>query len=109
MSVYSRRLYYDPERYLDVWCDQDEEGQIIFRHVHQAWREILEYNKEYAKANPKNIHAGNTQKHAVKVGEIPLQVWMRLKEEGIANDPKALRRWLSDPENRYFKTYEGRI
>jgi hypothetical protein len=107
--MWSRMLYWDRTRNLQVWLDQDEDGLIMFRHVHTAWRDVIELNQEYVKANPKDIHAGNTQKHAVKIGEIPLQVWMRLKDEGIANDPRALRKWLNDYDNRFFKTYQGRV
>lgn len=87
----------------------EEDGTFIFRHEHTAWRDIVAANQEYAKANPKNVHAGNTQRHAVKVGEIPLHVWMQLKDEGIAQDPQRLRKWLNDPDNRFFRTYEGRV
>jgi hypothetical protein len=34
---------------------------------------------------------------------------MELKQQGIIDDPKALRRWLNDPDNRYFRTRPGRV
>lgn len=107
--MWSRLLYYDPIRHMRVWVDHDEEAGFIFRHEHTAWRGVLECNKEYVKHNGKSVHAGNTQKHMVKAGEIPLQVWMKLKQEGIAQDPKRLRAWLNDPDNRYFRTYDGNV
>lgn len=109
MTTYTRRLYYDPVRHIDVQCHIEEDDELIISHTHTAWRDVLEANKEYAKANPKNVHAGNTQRHMVKAGEIPLQVWMDLKARGIAQDKQALRKWLNDYDNRFFRTYEGRI
>ena len=44
-----------------------------------------------------------------KVASIPLSVYYRLKREGIADDPKALKKWLNDPDNRVFRTREGTV
>src|SRR5215471_9033258 len=109
MPTWRRLLQQDPLRQMRVWLEVEEDGTFLFRHEHYGIMDVVEYNKEYVKHNPKNVHAGNTQKHAVKVGEIPLTVWMQLKDEGIARDKQALRKWLNDPDNRYFRTYGGTI
>ena len=44
----------------------------------------------------------------VQVASIPLVVWLRLKATGIAKDDKALRKWLSERDNRAFRTDDGR-
>lgn len=44
-----------------------------------------------------------------RVASIPLNIWWELKREGIADDEKALRKWLNDPENKVFRTREGRV
>ena len=109
MPLWSRLLTNDVTRQMRVWVDFEEDGSFCFRHEHYGIMDVIENNREYVKANPKNVHAGNTQKHMVKVGEIPLTVWMQLKDEGVARDPKALRKWLNDPDNRYFRTYDGDV
>lgn len=109
MTTFTRRLYYDPVRHIDVQCHMTEDDELIISHTHTAWRDVVEFNKEYIKENPRNVHAGNTQKHMVKIGEIPLQIWMDLKERGIADDPQALKKWLMDRDNSHFRTYDGRV
>lgn len=41
------------------------------------------------------------------VASIPTVVWFRLKKEGIADDPKRLKAWLNDRDNRLFRTKPG--
>src|SRR5215831_4182058 len=109
--MWSRLLSDDPHRQVRVFMEFDEEAPDIpiFRSEAYGWRGIIELNKEYTKENVRNIHAGNTQKHMVKIGEIPNLVWRWLEDQGIAQDKRALRRWLNDPDNKYFKTYQGRV
>ena len=109
MPLWSRLLKSDPIRGMQVWLDVDEDGAFTFRHEQASWREVIEHNKEYTKVNPKNVHAGNTQNHMVKAAEIPLTIWMWLKEQGIAQDAKRLKAWLNDPDNRHLRTYDGRL
>jgi hypothetical protein len=44
-----------------------------------------------------------------RVATLPLVLWMKLKQDGILDDPRALRRWLNDPDNRAFRTRPGRL
>lgn len=44
-----------------------------------------------------------------QVAEIPVSLWAELHRKGIANDEKALRRWLDDPDNRHFRTRYGSL
>jgi hypothetical protein len=109
MSTFRRLLSHDSERRLRVWLRIEEDGGMAFEHEQYGLESILEANQEYMKENPRNVHVGNTQKWGVKVAEIPVHIWMRLKDEGIAGDPKALRKWLSDPDNRFFRTWQGKL
>jgi hypothetical protein len=51
------------------------------------------------------------QKHGEwsKVASIPLSVLYDLKARGIADDPKKMKAWLNDPDNRAFRTRDARI
>jgi hypothetical protein len=44
-----------------------------------------------------------------KVASIPMNVYFDLKEKGILDDPAALKRWLNDSDNRFFRTKAGRV
>ena len=44
-----------------------------------------------------------------KVASLPLVVYNDLQKKGILNDEKAFKRWLNDPDNRFFRTRPGTI
>ena len=44
-----------------------------------------------------------------KVASIPLAVFYDLKMKGIVDDPVAMKKWLNDPDNRFFRTRPGRV
>ena len=50
-----------------------------------------------------------------KVASIPLVVVQQLAQKGNMNqaggikDKEAFKKWLNDPDNRFFKTYNGNI
>ena len=39
-----------------------------------------------------------------KVASIPLVVWNDLQKKGITRDKAAFKRWLNDPDNKFFRT-----
>jgi len=44
-----------------------------------------------------------------RVASIPLSVYYDLKRKGIADDPKAMKKWMNDPDNRVFRTRSGTV
>lgn len=44
-----------------------------------------------------------------KVASIPMTLYLDLKRQGILDDQAALKRWLNDPGNRYFRTKPGKV
>ena len=42
-----------------------------------------------------------------RVASIPMSVYYHLKAQGIIDDPVALKKWLNDPDNRFFRTRPG--
>lgn len=44
-----------------------------------------------------------------RVASIPLSLYFDLKKKGIADDPVAMKRWLNDPDQRFFRTRPGRL
>jgi hypothetical protein len=47
--------------------------------------------------------------HFVRYASIPGNVYADLQRRGIADDEKAFKAWLEDPDNRVFRTRPGRI
>ena len=44
-----------------------------------------------------------------RVASIPLSIYYDLKKKGIADDEVALKKWLNDPSNRFFRTRGGNL
>lgn len=44
-----------------------------------------------------------------RVASIPMNIYSELVRKGIADDEKALRKWLDDPDNRVFRTRPGSL
>lgn len=44
-----------------------------------------------------------------RVASIPMSLYFQLKEQGIVGDPKRMKAWLNDPENRFFRTRPGKV
>lgn len=80
------------------------DDDLLVRHE-QNVEDILDANKREAIDNPKGMRPGG---NARKVASIPLVVWVELERQGIAQDQARLRRWLNDPDNRFFRTSQGR-
>ncbi len=43
------------------------------------------------------------------VARIPMPLWAQLREKRITEDEPAFKRWLNDPDNRFFRTSPGRV
>lgn len=44
-----------------------------------------------------------------RVAQIPMVVYMDLKKQGILDDQVSMKKWLNDPDNRFFRTRPGSI
>ena len=71
--------------------------------------EIVEANKRV-----QNLDTGKWRTFT-EVANIPLTKWLELQRKGIMDlhgkikDQKAMKRWLNDSENKYFRTRLGRV
>lgn len=43
------------------------------------------------------------------VASVPMVIYMDLMKRGIAQDDKAMNRWLNDPDNAVFRTRPGKV
>lgn len=81
----------------------DNETDTATITAEQKIENILEANK--AAYNER----GGKWEDMTHVAQIPMVVYVELKKKGILNDQEALRRWLNDSENRFFRTRPGTI
>jgi hypothetical protein len=81
-----------------VW----EDDIPIIRYV-QDTKPIVERAKREAAA-----FQGTNRDGITKVATIPLVIWQRLLQMGIAYDEAALNAWLNERDNRVFRTDDGR-
>jgi hypothetical protein len=91
----SKVFHYDPS--------VDEKNFII--ETVQETTPIVEANKAEFQNSAALGKSG--KENMVKVASIPLTLYFELKRKGVANDPAAMKRWLNDPDNRFFRTREG--
>lgn len=85
---------------------REHDDTFVVSHE-QDDKEILEENKasynSYDRASAPHAEWGDLY------ARIPLVVWGRLVEQGIAFDNERLKKWLNDPDNRVFRRRPGRM
>ena len=88
---------------------EDGEGGLILE-TRQNVTPFLEQNKaSYAQIDERARWGEFT-----KIASIPFAVIQELNKKGILKgfhivDQKAMKAWVNDPDNRYFRTRPGRI
>ena len=90
----------DPELGITKYWHVKDNGEYVVETV-QDVTGIAEYNKRSYNNTDKKWKDVN------KVASIPLSVYYELKRQGIADNPKALRKWLNDSNNQVFRTRQG--
>jgi hypothetical protein len=82
-----------------------DSGQLLLVQ-RQDFRRVLEENTRFRSLFDR--HAARRQPAGMRrVASIPTLVVAQLKAAGIWEDETKLRAWLSDPENRAFRTDDG--
>jgi hypothetical protein len=98
--------YADPVRAKRTEIVRDANGLLVVR-IRQQTAAIVEANKQ-AQTSFDPTHHRRARAGFVRVASIPNVVVMQLCDAGIWDDPKALAKWLDQPENRFFRTDDGR-
>jgi len=84
--------------------DSLKDDKIIISET-QDVTNIIEMNKRSANEIDKHQPYGEWS----KVASIPLNLYYDLKRQGIVDDPARFKKWLNDPDNRFFRTRGGRV
>lgn len=105
MTIDKRILDYDPMTGVTEYFYYDsDEDKCIIQQV-QNTDVIVEQNKSLLAQSSKHDRYGEWS----KVASIPMTIWADLNAKGIIRDKDAFRKWLNDPDNKYFRTREGRV
>lgn len=100
----AKRLFsYDPVLGIRRFFHDDNAGDTFIIETEQECAPIIEENKEAYNNAPDRMG------DMVRVASIPTSIYFDLKKKGIADDPVAMKRWLSDPDNRFFRTHPGAL
>jgi hypothetical protein len=88
----------------------DHTNDTFFINREEDIEPLLEMNKALQNETPSDWKG---EMH--RVASIPAVLLPELEKKGIMTaggrilDTKALRKWLNDPENKYFRTRPGRV
>lgn len=93
----------DPLSGITSYWHYDEATDTALIEKRQDVSDILDANK--AEFNEDHGRYGEW----TKVASIPLSVYYDLKAKGIVDDPVAMKRWLNDADNRFFRTRPGTV
>ena len=87
-----------------IWhYDADTDKATI--ETRQDVSKIIEENKqEYAQID-ENARWGEW----TRVASIPMSIYFKLKAEGKLDDDAYMKKWLNDPDNKYFRTRSGEV
>jgi hypothetical protein len=98
-----KRLFgHDPLTGVTEYWHVTDKGEYVIEKI-QDVTSIVEANKRQYNEAPQKYGDMN------KVASIPLSVYYELKRQGIADDPKAFRKWLNDSNNQAFRTRLGTL
>lgn len=100
-----KRLFdHDPLTGITRWFHFDDAENAFYIQTNQETEDIIDQNKREA-----NDAASGWSGDWHKVASIPLTIFMQLQKEGITDDQEALKKWLNDPNNAYFRTKHGNV
>jgi hypothetical protein len=95
---------HDAPRAVATRIVRDRETGLPVIVTRQATQQIVDDNKRTAGMFDKQASRGKPR----MVANIPAVVWLRLMKLGITRDRRALLKWLSRRDARFFRTDDGR-
>lgn len=96
-------LDHDPVTGISHVFYYDNETDEATITAEQEVEDVVEANKRLYNDAPERWGDWN------RVAQIPMTIFWDLKKKGILDDQAALKRWLNDPDNRFFRTRPGTI
>lgn len=97
-------LGFDPFTGIEAVMHYDTVTDAITLEHRSAVDAVIEANKDVAREQ-RSDWKGDMH----LVASIPAVVAQKLQADGILDDPKRLKAWLEDRDNRVFRVKQGRI
>jgi hypothetical protein len=102
----TKKLFdYDPITNTTKWWHYDAASDTAVIESQVDVSPIIEDNRRQYNAIDENARWGEMS----RVASIPMSVYFDLMKQGIVDDPKAMKKWLNDPANRYYRTRPGEV
>ncbi|WP_176052593.1 hypothetical protein [Paraburkholderia caribensis] len=103
----SKKVFdYAPEFGITRYWHYDESNDKATIEEVQDHSTIVEVNKNRFNQMDERANWKGDMHH---VATIPLVILQDLKMKGILDDKVAFKKWLNDPENRFFRTRPGKV
>jgi hypothetical protein len=96
-----RLLDVDPLTGTAQYSAYDESADAFHYHQEVDATPLQELNRKFYNDAPAGWGEGR------HVARLPMVLWLKLYSDGTLSDPKRLRRWLNDPDNRDFRVRPG--
>jgi hypothetical protein len=93
-----------------TFVSEEPDGTVTVNTVQDA-QPIVDEAKQAANAYGSPLTHGK-QYNGMRVATIPFNVfemWMKETNGAIQKDPKLLKKYLNDPDNKYFRTTPTRV
>lgn len=105
MAVETRLIDVDPLTGDETWFHFDHADETFTLEQRAPdLAPILEHNRRLFN------EAGSGWKGDMHhVATIPLTLLHQLKQRGVLDDAKSFKKWLADPDNRFFRTKAGAL
>lgn len=88
-----------------TWHFNEDTGEATIQTT-QDVTDVIEANKaDYAAIDNKANWKGEWH----HVASIPESLYFKLKAEGKMDDEAYMKRWLNDPDNRFFRVRPGQV
>lgn len=88
-----------------IWHYDSDKDEAIIESVVDA-SELVANNKAMFNSYDER---SNWKGDMHLVASIPMELYMKWKAEGKLEDQAFMKRWLNDPDNRFFRTRPGEV
>jgi len=79
-----------------------EDDKLVY-HTTQDVNPVIDHVK---KLRDNTIKPGKDMRH---IAEVPMVVYQRAVREGWDRDRTAWKKWLNNPDNNVFRTWQGKV
>ena len=79
-----------------------EDDKVVY-HTTQDVAPVIDHVK---KLRDNTLKPGKDMRH---IAEVPMVIWQKALREGWSKDRAKWKKWLNDPDNKVFRTWQGKV